>query len=119
MQTEIKLPPEQLRDAWRGIEDDPYEGYSYQIDDFIYETGRCAEVLATRYGWLIDPKRYEYEKHEANEEAAELLFDRCQRWVADEMIRDWMKQNKTVRDEFNVWWWSNHNPDDYREDDEE
>ena len=116
--TEVKLTYEGLKKLWAGIMDDPYEEYletDNEMWNFVYETKRCPDVLKTEF-WSID--FHGHSDDLANDDANEVINRMGQYW-RDDLIEKYAKKHPEIHEAFNEWWWSNHNIENYMEDEEE
>lgn len=105
---------ETLKAMWASTEwDDPDSNFSRDEQirwDFLYETGRCPQVLEETFRTLKFTRT-----DAANEDANEILYQ-ADRYFRSKLISKWFTDHgREASEAFNAWWWMKHNIEDYTE----
>lgn len=105
---EVMLTADQLKKLWADTNrNDPFEDYWYTDNtflEFIYYDNASADIIRTEYFDFICDN---------NDEANDILEQLHNR---DRLIEKWYRRNEdAIHERFNVWWWQNHDIEDYME----
>ena len=111
MKYEVTVTEKQLAAIWANTGwNNPFENYLNESDtmwDFLFETGRCPYVLKNEYPSISV----------SNDDANEIL-NAMSRSTCYSLIDSYIEKHEEIRGAFNNWWWSNHDGEDYEEEEQ-
>ena len=110
------MTAEQLKELWANTEwNNPFDGMNIHWDglwDYLYETKRLPEVIEQEYKF-VHFTRSAFDADGANEDANDLL-DQMDRHWRERLFARWYEAHREEAEQgYNVWWWSNHDINDY------